>query len=53
MGEVKGFLKYPREEYKRAPVEERLKNFKEFTTLPAEKDLRKQGGRCNQGHFNP
>ncbi|MBF0486433.1 MAG: glutamate synthase subunit beta [Candidatus Omnitrophica bacterium] len=46
MGEAKGFLKYSREDYKKAPVEERLKTWKEFTQLPEDKDLEKQGARC-------
>jgi len=46
MGETKGFLKYIREDYKKAPVDERLKHWKEFTTLPDEKALKQQGGRC-------
>ena len=46
MGEPKGFLKYPRQDYLRQPVDERLKHWDEFTTLPAEADLQKQGGRC-------
>lgn len=46
MGDIKGFMKYDRQEYKKQPVEERLKNYKEFTELPAEKELRDQGARC-------
>ena len=46
MGEVKGFLKYPRQEYTKEVPEARLKHWDEFVTLPAEKDLQKQGGRC-------
>jgi glutamate synthase (NADPH/NADH) small chain len=46
MGEPKGFLKYKREDYTKAPVAERLKHWKEFVTLPAEKGLAEQGGRC-------
>ena len=46
MGETKGFLKYPREEYRRAPVKERLTHWEEFTTLPDDKGLKEQGGRC-------
>jgi glutamate synthase (NADPH/NADH) small chain len=46
MGEVKGFLKYKREEYTKLPAEDRLKNWDEFTSLPAEDSLRKQGSRC-------
>ncbi|MEI6438017.1 MAG: glutamate synthase subunit beta [Candidatus Omnitrophota bacterium] len=46
MGEVKGFLKYKREEYSKEPVSERLKHWNEFIKLPDEKSLRDQGGRC-------
>ena len=46
MGEVKGFLKYKREEYTKLPAADRLKNWDEFTSLPAEDSLRKQGSRC-------
>ena len=46
MGDVKGFLKYGREEFHKAPIPERLKHWKEFTEILAEEDLRKQGARC-------
>ena len=46
MGEPKGFLKYPRQDYTRKPVDERLKHWDEFVELPAEADLQKQGARC-------
>ncbi len=46
MGEVKGFLKYKREEYTKEPVSGRLKHWKEFIRLPDEKGLKEQGGRC-------
>lgn len=46
MGETKGFLKYNREDYKKEAVEERLHHWEEFTLLPAEKDMQKQGARC-------
>ncbi len=46
MGETKGFLKYNREDYKKEAVEERLHHWDEFTLLPAEKDMQKQGARC-------
>ncbi len=46
MGEVKGFLKYKRQDYSKAPIEERLKHWNEFTNLPDEKGLKEQGGRC-------
>ncbi|NTV29053.1 MAG: glutamate synthase subunit beta [Candidatus Omnitrophica bacterium] len=46
MGETKGFLKYSRQEYSKSPVEERLQHWDEFTVLPTEKDMQKQGARC-------
>lgn len=46
MGEPKGFLKHQRQDYTKQPVDERLKHWEEFTTLPAEDDLKKQGARC-------
>ncbi len=46
MGDIKGFMKHGRQEYKKEPVTQRVKHFKEFIDLPAEKDLRVQGGRC-------
>ena len=46
MGEVKGFLKYKREEYKKVPVKEGLGHWQEFVSLPDEKALQQQGGRC-------
>jgi len=46
MGDIKGFMKHDRQEYKKEPVAQRVKHFKEFIDLPAEKDLRVQGGRC-------
>lgn len=46
MGETKGFLKHNREDYKKEAVEERLHHWDEFTLLPAEKDMQKQGARC-------
>ena len=46
MGEVKGFLKHDRQEYTKQPVEERLGHWDEFTALPEEKDMCRQGARC-------
>jgi len=46
MGEIKGFMKYDRQDYTRDAVGERIKNYKEFTHLPCEKDLKAQGARC-------
>jgi len=46
MGDIKGFMKYDRQEYKKEEITRRVKNFKEFTHLPADKELKNQGARC-------
>lgn len=46
MGKPTGFLEYKREEDHTVPVEERLKNFKEFHTQLSEKERREQAARC-------
>ena len=46
MGKVTGFLDYAREDNKDVPVEERIKNFKEFHLPLTEEVRRKQGARC-------
>ena len=46
MGDIKGFMKYDREDYKKDEIARRIKNFKEFTHLPAHKELKEQGARC-------
>jgi glutamate synthase (NADPH/NADH) small chain len=46
MGDIKGFMKHGRQDYKKDEVARRVKSFKEFTHLPADKELRDQGARC-------
>ncbi|MGB6154217.1 MAG: glutamate synthase subunit beta [Pricia sp.] len=46
MGKITGFLEFDRKVESYAPVEERVKNYKEFTQPLAEKDLKDQGARC-------
>ncbi|HET8736489.1 MAG TPA: glutamate synthase subunit beta [Pricia sp.] len=46
MGKITGFLEIDRKEEAYAPVEERVKNYKEFTQPLEEKDLKDQGARC-------
>jgi len=46
MGEIKGFMKYKRQDYTKDPVDERLLHFKEFTHLPSEKEMQSQAARC-------
>lgn len=46
MGKITGFLEYERKTEAYAPVEERVKNYKEFTKPLKEKELKEQGARC-------
>jgi len=46
MGKITGFLEFPRELPAYAPIEERLKHFREFTLDLPEAKLREQGARC-------
>ncbi|MFS4448956.1 glutamate synthase subunit beta [Maribacter sp. 2307UL18-2] len=46
MGKITGFLEFDRKVEAYAPVEERVKNYKEFTIPMPEKELKDQGARC-------
>ncbi len=46
MGKITGFLEFEREERDYAPVEERIKNYREFVIPLPEKDTREQAARC-------
>ena len=46
MGKATGFLEYKRQMYCELPVEERIKNYKEFIILPEKEILQEQGARC-------
>lgn len=46
MGKITGFLEFDRKVEDYAPVEKRLKNYKEFTLPLKETDLKNQGARC-------
>jgi glutamate synthase (NADPH/NADH) small chain len=46
MGKVTGFLEYEREDRDYVPVEERIRNYKEFVLPLPEKDIREQAARC-------
>lgn len=46
MGEVHGFLEYPRQALKKDPVHERVQHYREFVQAYARNDLRNQGARC-------
>ncbi len=46
MGKPTGFKEYPRVEISYAPVEERIRHYREFAILPAAEQLQLQGARC-------
>ncbi len=46
MGKPTGFMEYAREDRAYAPVEERLKHYREFVIAPPDSELSKQGARC-------
>jgi glutamate synthase (NADPH) small chain len=46
MGDPTGFLEYQRKERAYAPVEDRLKNWREFVRQLPDDELRRQGARC-------
>ena len=46
MGDVRGFLKYKRDHFHKAPVAERLKHFRELLEILPPEDLQQQGARC-------
>jgi glutamate synthase (NADPH/NADH) small chain len=46
MGKVTGFLEFEREDRDYLPVEERIRNFKEFVLPLPEKEIREQAARC-------
>ena len=46
MGDVKGFMKFPRQEYTKQSSATRIKHYKEFVELPVSKELQNQGARC-------
>ena len=46
MGDVKGFMKYGRQDFTKQPAAERVKHWKEFTKNLPDEELRKQGARC-------
>lgn len=46
MGEITGFMKYEKQDFKKEPVEDRIKHWGEFSKLLSEEDLKVQGARC-------
>ena len=46
MGKVTGFMEFKRVDESYTEVDQRLKNYKEFTIPLKEKELKNQGARC-------
>ena len=46
MGKLRGFIEFDRITEKNIPVQSRVKNYKEFTLKPSDKELEKQASRC-------
>lgn len=46
MGDIRGFLKFAKEDMHYRPVQERLKDWKEVTIPLSEEKVKEQGGRC-------
>lgn len=46
MGDITGFMKYPRQDFKKEPAPDRIKHWKEFYKPMPEDELRSQGARC-------
>jgi glutamate synthase (NADPH/NADH) small chain len=46
MGKPTGFMEFPRELPEKTPVEERVKNYKEFVNLYTDEKLNQQSSRC-------
>jgi glutamate synthase (NADPH/NADH) small chain len=46
MGKITGFLEFDREDREYAPVEERIRNYREFVLPLPEKETREQAARC-------
>jgi len=46
MGEPRGFVKYPKEDFSYRPVEERIKDWKEVVIPLQEEKVKQQGSRC-------
>jgi len=46
MGDVTGFMKYPRQDFKKQPAKERVKHWREFYKEMPEETIKAQGARC-------
>jgi len=46
MGDIKGFMKYARQDFSKQPVDERVKHWQEFYKKMPEETLKTQGARC-------
>ena len=46
MGKIKGFMEYDRMKESVIEPKKRIKNYREFTLAPKNKELQEQGARC-------
>lgn len=46
MGELRGFLKYNRQDFTKQKAGDRIKHWNEFTNLLSEQEIKSQGARC-------
>ena len=46
MGKLRGFMEHERVNEQNVAVQDRVKNYKEFTVTPSEETLQEQGARC-------
>jgi glutamate synthase (NADPH/NADH) small chain len=46
MGDVRGFMKYPRQHHSNEPPESRVQHYREFLVVLPEQEIKQQGARC-------
>ncbi len=46
MGKITGFMEYPRQNARKRPVDQRVKDYKEFELPVVQEELKDQGARC-------
>src|SRR6202790_1338856 len=46
MGDIRGFMQYPRKHHTNEPIDARLRHYREFLAVLTEPEIREQGARC-------
>ncbi|HEV3006466.1 MAG TPA: glutamate synthase, partial [Pirellulales bacterium] len=46
MGDVRGFMQFPRVHHTNEPADERIRHYREFLQVLTEPEIRQQGARC-------